>query len=161
MKPCDKYRDWILTDDLDGEMDTAGKLLLEEHLKSCSECFAYRAQVQKTLGVPFKARPSMAVPAHIWQTIKERIEVEEISGEPRRNFLFGWMESLSLRQWAPALTAALMLALTGTVFLQSQQARLAREKDQGAYLAALLTSGSTSADTEAASFGTPIEKYFL
>ena len=54
MKKCDHFKDLILTDYIDGELDKKFSESLESHLLDCSDCRAFFKEVKNNAHCLFK-----------------------------------------------------------------------------------------------------------
>ncbi len=162
MSACKKYRDIILTDHIDGELDKSAQALVAQHLAVCPGCSALAEQVKQGMVLPFKQTGREAVPEHVWTSIKERIEKESHAYNPLMGFIRGLAGSFALPKLAPALMSVAALALVGSLVFHDQQIKQAKAQAQGEYLISVLAPANGVA-VEADNEGplTPIETYFL
>ncbi|MDD5258764.1 MAG: zf-HC2 domain-containing protein [bacterium] len=77
---CDKYRDIIITDYVDGELDEQGKQEIDRHLRDCSACRAYAAAVSNLTVEPLRKAMPVEPPAFLWTRIKSRLAQEPAHG---------------------------------------------------------------------------------
>ena len=161
MKKCDHFKDLILTDYIDGELDKNSAGSLESHLLDCSDCRVFLKEVKDNAALPFQQVLHQPIPAQLWDTIKQNIEHENQARSPLADLiaqLKGWVVAPRM---VPVLASLILMFLAGSVTLKTIQIQQAREKDQGEYLVALLSLRDPSVPSENNDWGTPIEHYFL
>lgn len=162
MKKCDHIKDLILTDYIDGELDKNAAQVLESHLLDCVDCRAFFKEVKNNVGAPFQQISPEPVPAGLWDAIKEGIEYES---QAAHNPLAGFIEKLKglfvFPRLVPVLASFIVMFLAGSVTLNTIQLQQAKDKDQGEYLVALMSSPGSTIASEGNDGGTPIEHYFL
>jgi len=76
---CDKVKELLMTDYIDGELDGATEKLVRQHLESCVECRAFEAAVQKSAVKPLKAATQKRPPAYVWERIRREVYEEKSS----------------------------------------------------------------------------------
>ena len=161
MKKCDHFKDLILTDYIDGELDKNLLQSVEDHLLECAECRAFLKEVKSNATVPLQQASLQPVPVELWSTIKQGIEHETQESHPLADFidrLQGW---LVLPRLVPVFASLVVMFLAGSVTLNTIQVQQTKEKDQGEYLVSLLSPTSSLASSDSNDLGTPIEHYFL
>ncbi len=156
MKTCEKFRDLILTDYVDEELEVTAKQEVEAHLLVCSECRQLADEVRRDLIQPFQQAPRQEIPDQVWSSIRNKIT--EAATEKS---LLDRLIELLFPKAAVALGSLAVLILMSTFLFNNWQKQQAKEKDQGEYLAYLLESPSASAETESNGLSTSIETYFL
>jgi anti-sigma factor RsiW len=77
---CDKYRDIIITDYVDGELDERGKQEIDRHLRDCAACRAYAAAVSNLAVEPLRTTIPVEPPAFLWTRIRSHLEQEPVHG---------------------------------------------------------------------------------
>ncbi len=99
---CNKFRDLIITDYVDGELDEQGKQEVERHLQGCAGCREFAAAVSTLALDPLRKTVSAEPPAFLWTRIQSRLEQDH-----QRKPGLKWLQVLA--------TAAmfLVMALTG------------------------------------------------
>ena len=161
MKTCDRIRDLIVTDYIDGEAALEVRQAVESHLRACSGCRDFLAAVRDDLTAPLRAAPRQEVPDRIWSSIQEKIETQTDVVADALGF---WekIKSLFVRPAfvMPAVAFALFI-FVGSVVFRHHQVRLAQEKEQSVYLAYMFTSESFIAETRGSFEDSAIEAYFL
>jgi anti-sigma factor RsiW len=102
------YREWLHLE-CDGELPSADRSLLRQHLDSCAEC---RAESQELVALD-KLLTESRIPVH------RRFHDDVMSALPTA----GW-ESSHPRSWVAALVVAALLGIVGAVLLGTSAARL-------------------------------------
>ena len=161
MKKCEEFKDLILTDYIDGELDGALTRKMEDHLLECSDCRAFLKEVKSLTATPLHQAPLQTVPGAVWDSIKEEIQREDQKVSPFEELIErirGWIVYPKL---VPVFASLVLMFLVGSVSLNTMHVRQARAQDQGEYLISLLepTDVTTTADNNDGS--TLIEHYFL
>ena len=162
MKKCDHFRDLILTDYMDGQLDKNAAAIVENHLLDCSDCRVFFKEVKDNVAVPFDQPLQQPVPAELWRSIRQKIEdedkgnrfcfpeIEDIVDKLKRLIVFPRM--------VPVFASLILMFLAGSVTLNTMQVQRAKDKDQGEYLVSLLSPAGSADNNEGS---TPIEHYFL
>ena len=161
MKKCDHFKELILTDYMDGELDKDAVAGLESHLLDCVDCRAFFKEVKNNAVVPFKQALRQPVPAELWDTIKQNIEQKDQVSNPLEDLLDKLKGLIVFPRMVPVFASLVLMLLAGSVTLNTIQVQQAKEKDQGEYLVSLLSPTSTSTSSDNNDGGTPIEHYFL
>jgi len=161
MKKCDHFKDLILTDYIDGELDKNVRESLEGHLLSCRDCQAFVQEVKNNAVSPFQKACRQPVPVEIWQTIREDIEQEYTKQNPLEDFIERLKGLVFVPRFIPVFASVILMFLVGSVALNTIQINQAKEKDQGEYLVALLDSTGPSGQADSSGLETSIEHYFL
>ena len=104
----DTYREWLHLE-CDGELPSADRSLLRQHLDSCAEC---RAESQELVALDELLKESH-IPVH------RRFHDDVMSALPPA----GW-ESSHPRSWAAALVVVALLGIAGAALLGTSAARL-------------------------------------
>lgn len=160
MNECKRFRDMILTDYLDGELDTESRERLEAHLSVCPACQAFAREAKRELEVPFEKVQPEPVPDQVWRKIRSRIEAESAPRNVVGDILEKVFRLLLRPQLVPAYIVLFMFFFSGA-FMIHNQIRLVKETEQGRYLMSTLSMGNGSTGLENAKQETPIEEYFL
>ncbi len=162
MNACRKYRDIILTDHMDGELDKSAQAQVAQHLAVCPGCRALAEQVRQDMVLPLKQAEREAIPEHLWTSIKEKIEKEDHADSPVMGFIRGLAGSFAFPRLAPALMSVAALALVGSLVFHDQQIKQAKAQAQGEYLISVLAPANGAAsETDSEDAPTLIETYFL
>jgi len=158
MKKCEQFRDLILSDHMDGELDRIAAERVQRHLLDCGEC---RAFLKEVASISLKQAPRHAVPPELWATIKEKILQDKQKVNPLESILEKLQGLIIYPRLVPVFASLILMLVAGSVSLNTIQIQQTKDKEQGEYLVSLLgaTSSSTQADNN--DLGTPIEHYFL
>lgn len=70
---CQKARDLILTDQIDGELNRARQDELDKHMLSCPACREFEMSARKNLSGIFANTKNAEPPVYLWEGIKDRI----------------------------------------------------------------------------------------
>ena len=165
MNNCERFKDLILTDYIDQELDSQGKLELENHLKICSHCRDFLQEVKNETIPALEPIDRPPVPERIWTAIKERIEAQEQSSPYSVGFWQRLRESCSFPQLAPVIGAMALFTIFLVGNFYNQENKQARAKAQVEYLAYVLEPEMTTLDSDLDSdeedTQNEIENYFL
>jgi predicted anti-sigma-YlaC factor YlaD len=103
---CDKVRDILITDYIDGEASQSVCVEIEKHLKACKNCKEFYATVKKEAVLPFAGAEDIAPPEEVWNNIKVRITQE------RQTFdVIGALNSFKERFFIPKPALAMVSLL--------------------------------------------------
>jgi len=160
MKKCEHFRDSILTDYIDGELNKESRSILENHLLDCKECRVFLKEVKNIAALPLQDAGNQPVPAVLWDSIKQSIEDENQSTSPLENFIEKIKDWMVFPRLVPVFASLIIMLLAGSVTLNTIQIQQDKDKQQGEYLVSLLSPASSSS-SESNDPGTPIEHYFL
>ena len=165
MKRCARYKELILTDYMDGELDRATQEEVEKHLETCVSCRELKESLLKQASEPLRRAEKVNPPEYIWYNIRERIASSE--EQAAQGALAALRERLS-RVFAiprPVLAAAAVMVLV--IGLMVARFAMYSQYERG-YIAsgielfsASLEGDNGSADAADESFGTSIEKYLM
>lgn len=116
---CKKIKDLLLTDYIDGQINSDLKRRIDEHLSRCQDCRDFAAQLNSTVIKPFRESTLVEPPYAVWQGIKEEIT-------PQREYEQGLFRRLrdNLKHifTAPkpvfAMATALTLIIAAFIFTQ-------------------------------------------
>ena len=158
MKKCDQYKDLILTDYIDGELDKNSAGELESHLQGCGECRAFFKEVKNNAVLPMQQALSQPVPVELWDTIRQRIDDENQKINPLADFIDKIKGLVLFPRMVPVFASLILMLMVGSVTVNTIQVQQAKAQDQGEYLVSLLSSAGSSENNDP---GTPIEHYFL
>ena len=162
MKKCDHFKDLILTDYIDGELDKNSADGVERHLLDCAHCRAFLKEVQDNAALPLRQASQQPVPVELWGAISQRVYAN-LMNKPSLVADFteqfkGWVVFPKV---VPVLASLVLMFLAGSVAFNTIQVRQARDKEQGEYLVALLSSTGASSPSDNNEGASPIEHYFL
>lgn len=160
MNECNKFRDLILTDYLDGELDKEPRERLEAHLSVCPACQAFAREAKERLEVPFKKIKPEKVPEQVWRNIRGQIEAESSPRDFIGDIIERVFRPLLRPQFVPAYIVLFVFFFSGA-FMIHDRVRLVKETEQGRYLMSTLGMGNGLTGRENANQETPIEEYFL
>jgi len=159
MKKCDFFKDLILTDYIDGQLDKNAAGGVQSHLRSCRDCAAFLKEVKNTGIVPFQQVSHQPVPSELWDAVRQGIEQERTNPlEDLIDRLRGWV---AFPRMVPIFASLVLMFLAGSVTVNTVQVQQTKEKEQGEYLVSLLSSSGSSSQGDNNDLGTPIEHYFL
>jgi len=161
MKKCDIFKDLILTDYIDGELDKNNKASIESHLFECDECRAFLKEVKDKAGLPFQKVLRQPVPSELWDAIKQNIEQEIPVTAPLDVFIDKLKGLFVFPRLVPIFASLVLMLLVGTVTWNTMQIRQTQDKDQAEYLVSLLSPTSILAPSGNNDPATQIEHYFL
>jgi hypothetical protein len=159
MKKCEYFKDLILTDYIDGELDKDSVQGMESHLRDCNDCRIFLKEVKNNAEAPFQQALRQPVPAELWDMVKQNIEHEWAF--PRETFIDKLKGLIVFPKLVPVFASLMLMFLAGSITFNTIQIQRAQEKDQGEYLVSLLGPTSSSLQGENNDLGTPIEHYFL
>ncbi len=161
MKKCGHFKDLILADYIDGELDKNSTRGLESHLLDCSDCRAFLKEVKDNAARPWKQTPRQPVPEELWGAIKQRIEHENETAGPFADFMDKLKGFIVFPRMVPVFASLMLMFFAGSIALNTIQVQQTQAKDQGEYLVSLLGPAASSVQAEDNDLGTPIEHYFL
>src|SRR5882672_10339658 len=101
MDDCKRFKDLLLTDYLDAQIDPKTKEQIDAHLRMCPECRLFAQEAERDLVTPFKNVQPEEVPVHLWTAIQERLQKETSVSERIRNLMGRWVESSFFQRLAP------------------------------------------------------------
>ena len=158
---CDKVKELLMTDYVDGEMDAGSRDAVREHLKSCRDCRELEGAVTATKssihGIK-RAQP----PPYLWERIKDALAGEEIKAPGPigktaivlRDLLFG-SRYVFARATAVALVI-LVIVFAGLAVQRHYMSNGMTPQEISSFLS--LDINGESAEN---GLGTEIEEYFL
>jgi anti-sigma factor RsiW len=161
MKKCEQFKDLILTDYMDGELDKELKTSVESHLLDCGDCRAFFKEVKNKAALPFQQASRQPVPEELWLTIRQGIEGQAQSSSPIEALMDRLKGLIIFPRLVPVFASLALMFLAGSVTLNTINIQRAQAKDQGEYLVSLLSTSGSSASSDSNDLGTPIEHYFL
>ena len=161
MKKCEHFKDLILTDYIDGELDKNSALSLEDHLSGCGECRVFLKEVKDNAAMPLKRTLQEPVPAVLWEGIKQNIENKNQEAEPLADLIAGLKGWFVFPRLVPVFASLFVMLLAGSAVLNTIHIQQAKDKEQGEYLVSMLSPKDISAQADNNDGATPIEHYFL
>lgn len=89
MSFCEKYRNLILTDDLDNEISPLELKELENHIQICEECKNLRNDAKKILFEPFQDLQKFHPPPIVWSNIVQELDIDDLSitADSNKNYI--------------------------------------------------------------------------
>ena len=162
---CERIKELLITDYLDGEATEALKKEIDSHLRACDMCKEFKVSLEKSAIEPFENAPSEIPPESLWYNIKSAIEKERA---PKT--VIGIIDILAERLrprraiLALATAAVIMIMVTVSVLLPDNRQRIVNNylQEQMESLHDLNGNGEGQlADTGYTGFDTSIEEFFL
>lgn len=156
MSPCKNFRDLILTDYIDGEIEQKIKVQLEEHLRTCSSCREFADEAKTRLVAPFQKAAPDPVPQDLWSAIET--EILQQQENTSRNWLARLTQVFTLPRLVPVVLSLVLFISAGMWMLYERQiVKINNEQEE--YAAYVWDSVELSeADN---GLDTPLEQYFL
>jgi len=115
MKKCDHFKDLILTDYMDGELDKNSAKNVESHLLECSDCRAFLKEVKSNAALPFQQTLHQPVPAELWGAIRQRIEDRNQAVNPLADFIEKLKGLIVIPRLVPVFASLILMFLAGSV----------------------------------------------
>jgi predicted anti-sigma-YlaC factor YlaD len=122
---CKKIQELLKTDYLDGVVDLARKVLIQQHLAQCSDCRAIEKDLisQRDLLKSVKDNP---VPDQIWRNIRQAIVDERLAQSNKASFEFlSWIGKIIFPPrpiFVLASAFTMVIFILAAVFFYKQQA---------------------------------------
>ena len=164
---CDKIRELLLTDYLDGEADAGVCRLIDAHLTECAFCREYAEMAKSAVHEAFETSERLEVPPQVWENVRARIS----SIAPRQCIADRFrrlIESLTMDTIRPVIAAAMMVAMVLSVNLVLRRGTpghpAAADSVMNGQVAEgllLLAQSGEDTDVSAFDFGTGFEDFFL
>jgi len=157
---CDKAREILMTDFIDGQIDNGLKKEVELHLKTCQGCREAADSMRDVLTRPFSSIKKEKVPGHLWDGIRGNIE------KPVRTVSYDSSKAWSFIRRIPgpvyAVFAVIVLIVVGLRLNAGIDRRNVNEYlySQAEYMYSLDESNG-SFETANMDIGTDIEYFFL
>ena len=163
---CQRIREIILTDYLDGQLNEKQRSLLVRHLAKCQGCEKFSIYVMKNIAGVFANAERLTPSEIVWRRIKGNIEAERPN---KPGFVIGFFERLKGSLYIPkpvtifvtALTFILVASLVLALYIGNQNRlnynsqRTIQDND---YYEELFSDAYTAKNT---GFGTAVEENFL
>ena len=70
---CERAREFILTDHVDGELSSECRREVDDHLRTCAACRELEHLVREKISRPLNIATRETPPAYLWEGIRERI----------------------------------------------------------------------------------------
>lgn len=155
---CERMRETILTDYIDGNLKGDALAEVESHLRACPECRKLAEEAGSASGL-FRAAPRHEAPPRVWSAIRAAIDAEPAK---RRFAESVWERLRSLLPYPRpafviATAVALVLFVLAVVRFMPVNGYLPGETEENEVF---LISAMNGGDDEAG-FGTPAEEFFL
>ena len=147
MNTCKEFKDMILTDYIDGELNQNIKNQLEGHLQACAPCREFAQEAKAQLITPFKKIPRADVPADLWRSIEEKITQESEETQPVASWIDRLVQSLALPHLAPVMLSFILFVSVGLWIFNRQTPQVANT-DSGEYATYVMDSVSELAETD-------------
>ena len=113
---CERVKELLLTDHLDGELGTEEARAVEQHLDACPACRSYQTTVREAAVGPFAKLTPLRPPPTIWQSIVATLESESrVIREPLPASPGGWAFALPQLKLVFKLVPA--MALVGLLLI--------------------------------------------
>lgn len=157
---CDKIKELLLTDHLDG--GSYGRLAgeIEEHLAGCRECREFYVLIKEKAVTPFKGLEALEAPREVWEGIRERIDRRSLAGERAGILAALWAQMPVRRAALAAVSLALaMFMLSGVHVWRLYDRALTRKYMEMQFY--YFSDQDTEAEAMNGGFGTAIEEFLL
>ena len=158
---CERYRDWILSDYLDDELELPQKKELEGHLAQCGKCKDFALKVKQVTVEPFYQGERLEPSPHVWANIRESLGFDVSS--TRIPAQTTWWDKVRLSFLFPRPAFALatiilvLMVLTLTTYRNRGERIVQTDlEDDMDYLVSLVDDSDQNGG-----YGTAIEEYFL
>ena len=163
---CQRIREIILTDYVDGQLNEKQKSLLGRHLTKCQRCEKFSIYAMKNIAGLFTNAERLVPSEIVWRRIKGSIEAEETN---KPGVVIGFFDRLKGALYIPkpatifvtALTFILVASLVLALYIGNQnRLNYSSQKtiQDNDYYEKLFSDAYTAKDT---GFGTAIEENFL
>lgn len=93
---CEKARDLLMTDYLDGEAVEKVCREIETHLAQCAQCRQFAGELKQAASAPFKQAGQINPPDRVWMKIKAQIQNEQKTVVPAARWDLGDLVRLVL-----------------------------------------------------------------
>jgi len=163
---CEKIKELIMTDYIDGQLGTKSAKGVQEHLRTCSRCRQFELGLLKAIE-PFKNLKETAPPDFLWEKIKENItETQQEGSIGVLAILNGYLRALfNARRPVVVFATVVVIFITTAVItnlsFSKQRALNAYFQEQTEFLASLDTDSENSSASNHTEPGTSIEEYLL
>ncbi|MEK7273668.1 MAG: zf-HC2 domain-containing protein [Candidatus Desantisbacteria bacterium] len=156
---CKKIQELLLTDYLDGELNTMILDRIEQHMDSCIHCRQFEQEIQ-IVRLPFEKVRYIEPPTRVWEGVREKIVAEQLLlqdslfaclVERLREFLFIYRQPIFA-----TTTISLAVVAFALIFIHMPE-----QTDLLNVVAEDFGFVVTTENDAICDFGTDIEKYFL
>jgi predicted anti-sigma-YlaC factor YlaD len=162
---CERIREIISSDYIDGELNEKLKRQIQAHLSACDECRAFEMSLRKIAVEPFKNLKEIRPPDSIWERIKENIITEQ---SRHKESVFTYLRNY-LRPFFnvpkpvfATIVVAVFVITASLVMSLSQEIRMnSYFQEQEEFLSSLEVNAGDSITAGSTGLGTVIEEYFL
>ena len=113
---CNNFRDIIITDYVDGELDEQGKQEIGRHLQDCPACRAFAAAVRSMAVDPLRQTAPEETPPFLWTRIQSRLEQQV----PQRRGI-RWLNVVVTMSMFLVMTVAGNYLVSGMISSPAQQ----------------------------------------
>lgn len=158
---CKEIQELLLTDYIDGEVDTATRERIERHLLDCPSCLEFARAAQAAME-PVSQTAVKEVPAHVWNNIEQKLD------QPAGQFNLDWVNKIgfvlegliSQPRRAAVFAVILVVAVSGLTVIKNaaRQGSVSKvaENQPVEYFAFLVEEEDLNGG-----YGTAIEEFFL
>jgi hypothetical protein len=165
---CDKARDLILTEYIDGEISGKLKQELEDHLLQCISCRELLVLSKTKVEDVFDNAQVQETPEYVWHRIKDKIVHQNIGVHKitLTGFITGLFKAPKLQLALAALIFMIMTTITFKIMgnPDDQVAKIIKnnpDNTETTYIAFLMGYEESDEGQSTTGYGTYIEEYFL
>lgn len=164
---CERIKEIIATDYIDGQLDEKLKRQVQAHLGICSQCLAYEESLRKVAVEPFKNLEELSPPDFVWERI--RVNIEEGQAQHRGSILTFLKNSLQpffhiprpAPLFAAIAVAILVITVTSAVVSLNSVARIKSYFQEQEDFLNSLEANPENSQAGSGSLGTTIEEYLF
>lgn len=134
---CEKFKEILITDYIDGELSREQLKTADEHLSACPDCRQFKEDLMKNAVNPFKAIENAAPPAYVWQNIRTAIAE---NSSAKNHILSGFFKRHMSFPVISAAAAAVILVIGSSLYFSQPFKNIVKASDYSAdesYLAYL------------------------
>ena len=164
---CDKIKDLLMTDYIDGRLSGTLYEQVRAHLKACKQCSQFEQTLLHTVKEPFAGLSEIPPPDSVWENIREDIiRAEEARSKGILAGLKDYLQGLfRLPRPAFAFAAALLIFIITAgitnLALYSRKTVNVYVQEQGDFLSSLDTGEENPLSMSTAGLDSALEEYFL
>lgn len=115
---CEKIKELLMTDYIDGELEAALMKEVDAHIKKCGACRLLKAELEDKITVPLRQSGLVEPPQDLWSRIKG--EIEEGSAEkPVPAVRIRLRDIFTVKRPVFAVAAVMVILLTAGIFTKS------------------------------------------